>query len=48
VEDACLACHGSEDTRPDFVKQGYPDDKAFDFEVGDLRGVYSGFVPDGS
>jgi hypothetical protein len=48
VEDACLACHGTEDARPEFVKQGYPDDKAFDFEVGDLRGIYSVFVPDGS
>lgn len=48
VEEACLACHGAEDARPEFVKQGYPDDKAFDFEVGDLRGIYSVFVPDGS
>ena len=48
VETACLACHGPKDTRPDFVKQGYPDDKAFEFEVGDLRGIYSVFVPDGS
>ena len=47
VEEACLACHGPRDTRPDFVTQGYPDDKAFDFEVGDLRGMYSVFVPDG-
>ena len=47
VEEACLACHGARDSRPDFVKQGYPSDKAFDFEVGDLRGVYSVFIPDG-
>ena len=43
---ACLACHGANDARPEFVKQGYPEDKAFDFEVGDLRGLYSVFVPD--
>ncbi len=48
VEEACLACHGAKDARPEFVKQGYPEDKAFDFEVGDLRGIYSVFVPDGS
>jgi len=46
VESACLACHGAEDSRPDFVRQGYPDDRAFGFAVGDLRGVYSVFVPD--
>ena len=46
VEQACLACHGPEVSRPDFVRQGYPQDKAFDFKIGDLRGVYSVFVPD--
>lgn len=46
VEQACLACHGPEGSRPDFVRQGYPQDKAFDFQVGDLRGIYSVFVPD--
>jgi hypothetical protein len=46
VERACLACHGARDTRPAFVREGYPDDRAFDFSVGDLRGVYSVFIPD--
>ena len=45
VEGACLACHGPKEQRPAFVKEGYPDDRAYDFEVGDLRGVYSVFVP---
>lgn len=45
VEQACLACHGARETRPAFVLEGYPDDRAFDFSVGDLRGVYSVFIP---
>lgn len=44
VEQACLACHGALDDRPQFVKDGYPEDRAYDFEVGDLRGLYSVFV----
>ncbi len=48
VEPACLACHGEKDSRPAFVKEKYPEDQAFDFEIGDLRGLYSVFVPDSS
>lgn len=44
VEPACLACHGPKDGRPQFVKDGYPDDRAYGFEVGDLRGVFSVFI----
>lgn len=46
VEASCLACHGEKDSRPAFIKEGYPEDLAFDFEEGDLRGLYSVFVPD--
>ncbi|HMN09829.1 MAG TPA: DUF3365 domain-containing protein [Gemmatimonadaceae bacterium] len=46
VEPACLACHGKRDARPDFVKKNYPNDKAFGFAAGDLRGIYSIFIPD--
>ncbi len=46
VEPACLACHGEKENRPAFVKEKYPEDQAFGFEVGDLRGLYSVFVPD--
>ena len=46
VEPSCLACHGAKADRPDFVKAGYPDDRAYGFEPGDLRGLYSVFVPD--
>lgn len=46
VEPACLACHGARDQRPEFVKKNYPADRAFGFAAGDLRGVYSVFIPD--
>ncbi|MES3630146.1 MAG: DUF3365 domain-containing protein [Longimonas sp.] len=46
VEETCLACHGAEANRPGFVKEGYPDDRAYGFEPGDLRGLYAVFVPD--
>lgn len=46
VREACMACHGTMDSRPDFIKSGYPRDRAYNFKVGDLRGVYSVFIPD--
>lgn len=46
VESSCLACHGPKEERPDFVKNGYPDDTAYGFDPGDLRGLYAVFVPD--
>jgi hypothetical protein len=46
VEASCLACHGGKGSRPEFVKNKYPEDRAFDFNVGDLRGMYSVFIPD--
>ena len=45
VEPACLGCHGSRDNRPQFVKDGYPNDRAYNFDAGDLRGIYSVFIP---
>lgn len=39
VEQACLACHGPKDKRPKFIVEKYPDDRAYDFKVGDLRGM---------
>lgn len=41
VEEACLACHGSKEARPGFIKAKYPDDKAYGFKEGDLRGIIS-------
>lgn len=46
VRETCMPCHGTRDSRPDFIKESYPLDRAYNFEVGDLRGVYSVFVPD--
>lgn len=46
VREACLACHGAKEERPAFVRERYPEDRAFGFEVGELRGVYSVFLPD--
>lgn len=46
VEASCLACHGLKDRRPQFVKNDYPQDLAYNFNVGDLRGMYVVFIPD--
>lgn len=48
VEASCLHCHGEADDRPRFVFERYPADRAYGFEPGDLRGLYSVFVPDSS
>lgn len=45
VENACLACHGLKEARPEFIKTKYPDDKAYEFKEGDLRGIISVTVP---
>jgi hypothetical protein len=45
VEASCLACHGGKSDRPQFVKDRYPKDLAYDFNVGDLRGMYAVFIP---
>jgi len=46
VQENCLFCHGQMEKRPQFIKDKYVNDKAYDFKVGDLRGVYSVFVPE--
>ncbi len=46
VEPSCLACHGSKASRPAFIKASYPDDKAFDLPVGELRGMYAVHLPE--
>jgi hypothetical protein len=45
VRQACLNCHGEKNKRPAFVAKKYPQDKAFGFQVGELRGIYSVLVP---
>ncbi len=44
VQNSCLNCHGQKEKRPNFIKAKHPKDLAFDFKVGDLRGVYSLFL----
>jgi hypothetical protein len=46
VEASCLACHGQKENRPQFVKAKYPQDLAYDFKAGDLRGMYAVFIPE--
>jgi hypothetical protein len=46
VQASCLACHGSKESRPAFVKERYADDRAFNFKPGDLRGMYAVFIPE--
>ncbi len=46
VEASCLVCHGAKERRPQFVQKGYPKDLAYNFKVGDLRGMYAVFIPD--
>jgi len=41
VTSSCLHCHGEKENRPPFIKAKYPNDKAFDFKPGELRGLYS-------
>ncbi len=45
VEASCLACHGAKDQRPSFISAKYPQDLAYNFAVGDLRGMYEVIIP---
>lgn len=45
VQAGCLGCHGPKDARPNFIVNKYPEDKAYGFSAGDLRGIYAAFVP---
>lgn len=46
VKASCLACHGAKGARPEFIKEKYPQDLAYNFKEGDLRGMYSVFIPE--
>lgn len=46
VVQSCLHCHGAADQRPEFIRLKYPNDKAYGFQVGDLRGLYTAFIPE--
>jgi len=45
VEPACLSCHGEKNKRPAFVKKKYPEDLAYGFKAGDLRGIIEVMIP---
>lgn len=45
VESACLACHGEKKARPEFIIAKYPEDKAYGFKTGDLRGIIIVLAP---
>ncbi len=47
VEETCLACHGPKESRPKFIVEKYPADKAFDFKAGDLRGTIEVLIKEG-
>jgi hypothetical protein len=40
VTQGCLLCHGEQTHRPSFIKKNYTQDQAFNFKVGDLRGIF--------
>ncbi len=44
--ESCLACHGTKASRPAFIKDNHPDDKAFDLAVGELRCMYAMHLPE--
>ncbi len=45
VERACLKCHGERAQRLGFVLKKYPEDRAWGFGVGDIRGIVSILAP---
>jgi len=45
VTQGCLNCHGDKENRPDFIKSKYPQDLAWGFKAGDLRGMFAAKIP---
>ena len=43
IEPKCLKCHGKRDDAPKFISKKY--DKAYDYKVGDVRGIVSIKIP---
>ena len=43
INNLCLKCHGNENeiTDYDFIKRLYPDDRAVNYKLGELRGIWS-------
>jgi hypothetical protein len=44
IQPSCLHCHGSKNSRPQFIVEKYPNDKAFGYPRGSLRGAYSVWI----
>lgn len=45
VEKACLKCHGDKEDAPPEVIEKYGSDKAFGYQLGDVRGIISVQLP---
>ncbi|MBV5277436.1 MAG: DUF3365 domain-containing protein [Campylobacteraceae bacterium] len=43
ITQRCLKCHGSKSSAPDFIQKRY--DTAYDYKLGELRGIVSVQVP---
>ena len=43
IEPKCLKCHGKRSEAPEFISKKY--DKAYDYKIGDLRGIVSINIP---
>ncbi len=43
IEKKCLKCHGKKENAPKFIAKKY--DKAYDYKIGDIRGIISIKVP---
>jgi len=44
IQPSCMHCHGNVNKRPQFIVEKYPNDKAFGYPRGSLRGAYSVWV----
>ncbi len=44
ITQKCLKCHGPKENAPDFIQKRY--DKAYDYSLGDIRGILSIKVPE--
>ncbi|MEA2112337.1 MAG: EAL domain-containing protein [Campylobacterota bacterium] len=45
IKKTCLECHGSKDSAPQFIQEIY--DMAYDYKLGEVRGILSVKVPEG-
>ena len=43
IEPACLKCHGTKESAPQFIQDRYPN--AYDYKIGEVRGIMSIVIP---